>query len=111
MNALVLANFPLAALIFLAIVGIPLWMTFKRRESTPDYAEARAHYRTKAGLRVHGDSSATTAAGLSTARQHAAAGTSVPGRRHAAPQYSNAPQPGTRVHTAAGQRTGAPATR
>ena len=109
MNALVLANFPVAAVVFLAMVGIPLWMTFKYRESAPDYAEARAHFRAKAGLQVHGNVNATPAAGLSTARQHAAARTTVPGRRHADPQYRNAPQPGTRVHAPAEQRTDTPA--
>lgn len=48
MNALVLANFPLAILVILAVVGIPLWMTFKRPESAPDYAGARAYFRAKA---------------------------------------------------------------
>ena len=52
MNALVLANFPMAILVILAIVGIPLWMTFKRPETAPDYAEARAHFGAQAGLRA-----------------------------------------------------------
>ena len=52
MNALVLANFPMAILVILAIVGIPLWMTFKRPETAPDYAEARAHLGAKPGLRA-----------------------------------------------------------
>jgi hypothetical protein len=47
-NALVLANFPLAVLVILAIVGIPLWMTLKRPESAPDYAGAQAYFRAKA---------------------------------------------------------------
>jgi hypothetical protein len=51
-NALVLANFPMAILVILAIVGIPLWMTFKRPEKTPDYAGARAYIGAKAGLRA-----------------------------------------------------------
>ncbi len=52
MNALVLANFPMAILVILAIVGIPLWMTFKRPETAPDYAEARTYFGAKAGLRA-----------------------------------------------------------
>ncbi len=40
MNALVLANFPIAALIFAAIVGIPLWLTFKRPDRAPRYSQA-----------------------------------------------------------------------
>jgi hypothetical protein len=51
-NALVLANFPMAILVILAIVGIPLWMTFKRPETAPDYAEARTYFGAKAGLRA-----------------------------------------------------------
>jgi len=51
-NALVLANFPLALLVLAAIVGIPLWMTFKRPVAAPDYAEARAYLGAKAGLRA-----------------------------------------------------------
>jgi hypothetical protein len=62
-NALVLANFPLAILVILAIVGIPLWMTFKRPETAPDYAEARAHFGAKAGLRA--------VPAYATARSHA----------------------------------------
>ncbi|MGH3124622.1 MAG: hypothetical protein ACRDND_26880, partial [Streptosporangiaceae bacterium] len=40
MNALVLANFPIAALIFAAVVGIPLWLTFKRPDRAPRYSQA-----------------------------------------------------------------------
>jgi hypothetical protein len=43
MNALVLANFPIAALIFAAIVGIPLWLTFKRPDRAPRDTGARAY--------------------------------------------------------------------
>jgi hypothetical protein len=48
MTSLVWLNIPLAILVILAIVGIPVWMTFKRPERHPDYAEAHAHFRTKA---------------------------------------------------------------
>ncbi|MCW2908260.1 MAG: hypothetical protein JWL68_3049 [Actinomycetia bacterium] len=41
MSALVLANFPIAALIFAAMVGIPLWLTFKRPDRAPRFAQAR----------------------------------------------------------------------
>jgi hypothetical protein len=47
MASLVWLNIPLAILVIAAIVGIPLWMTLKRPEKHPDYAEARAHFRTK----------------------------------------------------------------
>lgn len=84
MTPLVWANFPPAALIFLAIVGIPLWMTFKRPDKHPDYSEARDHFAAKE-QRAH---VAAVAAGrpvpngMTTARQHAAARTPVPGRKH-----------------------------
>ena len=45
MNALVLANFPIAALIFAAIVGIPLWLTFKRPDRAPRYSQAASRAR------------------------------------------------------------------
>ena len=78
MSTLVLANFPIAFLIFAAIVGIPLWMTFKRPDKAPQYGQG--------AVRVEATpASASRTAGLSTARQHAAARTPVPGRRHAAP--------------------------
>ena len=64
MNALVLANFPLAILVILAIVGIPLWMTFKRPESAPDFAEARAYL---------GAQARPVRTGLTPVRQHALA--------------------------------------
>ena len=63
MNALVLANFPMAILVILAIVGIPLWMTFRRPETPPDYAAARAYFGAKAGLRA--------VPAYATARSHA----------------------------------------
>ena len=48
MTSLVWLNIPLAVLVILAIVGLPMWLTFKRPEKRPDYADARAHFRTKA---------------------------------------------------------------
>jgi hypothetical protein len=42
-----IATWPIALLIVLAIVGIPLWMTLRHRHAAPDYREARAHYRAK----------------------------------------------------------------
>src|SRR5579862_4551374 len=79
MNALVLANFPIAALIFAAMVGIPLWLTFNRPDRAPRYRQA-------ASMAPAGVASARPVAGpqLSLARQHAAARTAVPGRQHAA---------------------------
>ena len=47
MNGAIIANWPIALLIVLAIVGIPLWMTLRHRHAAPDYREARAHDRAK----------------------------------------------------------------
>ena len=43
MSGAVLANWPIALLIVLVIVGVPLWLTFRRKHVTPDYRDARAH--------------------------------------------------------------------
>jgi hypothetical protein len=47
MNGVIIAIWPIALLIAAAIVGVPLWMTFRHRHARPDYREARAHYRAK----------------------------------------------------------------
>jgi len=81
-NALVLANFPLAFLIFAAVVGIPLWLSFKRPDQAPEYGHAMSTHSVKTVP-------AYSTAGLSAARQHAAARTPVPGRLHAAAQRTS----------------------
>jgi hypothetical protein len=84
-TGLVWLTVPLMVLAFSAIAGIPMWLTFRRPETHPDYAEARAHYLAKA-QRAHVaavSAGRPTGSGLSLARQHAAAGEPVPGRRHA----------------------------
>lgn len=53
MNALVLANFPIAFLIFAAVVAIPLWLTFKRPDRAPKVAAARLHAVPARALRSH----------------------------------------------------------
>jgi hypothetical protein len=50
MTPLVIANFPIAALFFLAWVGIPLWMVLKRPDRKPDFSDARAYLRAKAEM-------------------------------------------------------------
>ena len=97
MSTLVLANFPIAFLIFAAIVGIPLWMTFKRPDKAAEYCQA--------AVRVEATpaSVSRTPGRLSTARQHAAARTPVPGRLHAAPSRP------LRSHTAQEQHDRIPA--
>ena len=91
MSALVLANFPIAALIFAAIVGIPLWLTFKRPDKAPQFSAATSGAKSVAADRV---------AGPAAARKHVAAHTPVPGRVHATAQRT------ARRHETAAQRDG-----
>jgi hypothetical protein len=85
MTSLVWLSIPLAVLVILAIVGIPLWMTVRHPERHPEYGEALAHFRTKAA-RAQGE--AVTVGGHVLAgpeRRRTRPGTirpSVPGRRH-----------------------------
>lgn len=99
MTGIVWANFPIIALIVLAIVGVPLWLTFKRPHGQPDYSEARAYFGAKAAVQPHTSDfvpSTRVAAfdGLTVARQHLAPRSVVPGRRHAA-------EPAGRTHAPA----------
>jgi hypothetical protein len=105
-TGIVIANFPIIALIVAAMVGIPLWITFRHPQTQPDYSEARAHYRAKAAAEAHtSDFVPTTSVaafdGLTVARQHLAPRTLVPGRRHATA--------GPSVRTHAQGRTAQPA--
>jgi hypothetical protein len=45
MTGAIIAIWPIALLIVLAIVGVPLWMTLRHRHASPDNREASAHYR------------------------------------------------------------------
>jgi hypothetical protein len=47
MTGAIIALWPIALLIVLAIVGIPLWMTLRHRHARPDHREAPAHYRAR----------------------------------------------------------------
>jgi hypothetical protein len=47
MSGAVIANWPIALLIIVAIVGVPLWLTFRRKHVRPDYRDAHAHYEAK----------------------------------------------------------------
>ena len=105
MTGAVIANFPIIALIVLGIVGVPLWMTFKRPQQHPDYTEARAYFRAKEAAEPHVGEfvPATPVAavdGLTVARRHLAPYRVVPGRRHAA-------EPAVRTHKRTGQAAGA----
>jgi len=98
-TGIVWANFPIIALIVLGIVGVPLWLTFKRPHGQPDYSEARAHFRAKAAAQPHTSDfvpSTRVAAfdGLTVARQHLAPRSVVPGRRHTAGPAGRAHAPG-----------------
>jgi hypothetical protein len=88
-NTVVLANFPIAFLIFAAIVGIPLWLTFKRPDKAPHYGQPATAQRATALA-----AASRPAGHLATARQHAAARTPVPGRQHAAAPRTAAPGAG-----------------
>ncbi|MFI5063436.1 MAG: hypothetical protein ACHP9Z_05600 [Streptosporangiales bacterium] len=97
-TGIVIANFPIIALIAAGIVGVPLWITFKHPHTRPDYSEATAHFRAKAATETHtSDFVPTTKVpaiqGLTVARQHLAPRSAVPGRRHAT-------QPTVRTHPA-----------
>jgi hypothetical protein len=97
-TGIVWANFPIIALIVLAWVGVPLWLTVRRPDTHPDYAEARAYFRAKAAAKPHTSDfvpSAKVAAfdGLTVARQHLAPRSVVPGRLHAT-------EPTARTHPA-----------
>ena len=89
MTALVLANFPIAFLIFAAMVGVPLWLIFKRPDKAPDYHHATVSAKTVGAGR---------AAGPEVARKHVATHTPVPGRVHATAQRT------ARSHETATQR-------
>jgi hypothetical protein len=100
-TGIVIANFPVIALIVAATIGIPLWITFRHPHRAPDYSEAGAHFRAKAAAEAHtSDFVPTTKVaafdGLTVARQHLAPRTLVPGRRHATGG------PSVRTHAQAG---------
>ena len=50
MSAVVWANILLALPVLAAFVGVPLWLTFKRPETAPDHAEARAYLAARSAL-------------------------------------------------------------
>ena len=86
MTGIVIANFPIIALIVAGIVGVPLWMTFRHPQTHPDYSEAKAHFRAKAATEAHTSDFVPTTkvpaiAGLTVARQHLAPRSAVPGRQ------------------------------
>jgi hypothetical protein len=93
-TALVLANFPIAFLIFAAVAGIPLWLTFKRPDKAPAYGPAMAGAQPGRSGR---------AVGPAVARKHVAAHIAVPGRVHASAQRT------ARSHETAAQRDRVPA--
>jgi len=50
MSAVVWANILLAVPFVVALIGIPLWLTFNRPQTGPDHAEARAYLRNRAAF-------------------------------------------------------------
>ena len=117
MTPLVWANFPLALLFILAIIGVPAWMIYKRVDRAPDHSEAHAYLRAKAEAERSAGPGAAAPAQVGTmaaaatppapwqGRWHTAARAGiVPGRRHSVAAR------GRRVHTrdaepATGRRT------
>ena len=102
MTGIVIANFPIIALIVLGIVGVPLWITFKRPHQHPDYSEARTYFRAKAAAEPHVSDFVPTGPGaavdgLTVARRHLAPHRVIPGRRHATGPAVRPHAPGTRV--------------
>jgi hypothetical protein len=47
MSAVVWANILLTLPFLAAFIAVPLWLTFKRPETAPDHAEARAYLRAR----------------------------------------------------------------
>jgi hypothetical protein len=47
MPGAVIANWPLSLIVILAIVGVPTWLTFRRKHTKPSYRDAREHFRVK----------------------------------------------------------------
>ena len=50
MSAVVMANILLAIPFLAAFIGVRLWLTFKRPETAPDHAEARAYLRARSAI-------------------------------------------------------------
>ena len=99
MTGLVWLNVLLMVLVFLAIVGIPMWLTFNRPERQPDYTEARAHFRAKERRgRISTEAARRSAPGLAAARQHATA----------RPRYRGAGTPGLARAAASTKRSAPP---
>jgi hypothetical protein len=74
MPGAVIANWPIALLIIALIVGVPLWLTFRRRHVSPDYRDARTHYQAKAS----GSAAAQTGEYVPADRVNALDGLTVP---------------------------------
>lgn len=73
MSSDVLANWPIALVIVLVIVGVPLWLTFRRRHHAPDYREARTHF----GAKENPGTPATTSDYVPTGRVAATDGLTI----------------------------------
>src|SRR6267154_1449409 len=100
MTSLVWLNIPLAVLVILAIVGIPMWLTFKRPEQGPDYVDARAHFRAKAA-RARGQA-VTVGGHVLAGPERPRPSSTVPGRRHSgARSAARSHVPGAGQHTRA----------
>lgn len=54
MTGAVIANWVLGGLIILVIIGVPLWLTFRRKHTKPSYRDAQEHFRIKEQVKNEG---------------------------------------------------------
>jgi hypothetical protein len=96
MSGAVIANWPIALVVIAVIVGVPLWLTVRRKHLGPDYREARAHYKGKASGPGTGPTSdyvpgdrVSAWNGLTVPQEPGApaeSGEPIPGRQHEPPR-------------------------
>ncbi len=72
MNGIIAADWPIALLIVLAVVGVPLWLTLRHRHPAPGYREARAHDRARRAASGQAAANGTATSGFIPAEPVAA---------------------------------------
>ena len=101
MTAVIWANVLLAIPFLIAVIGVPLWMTFKRPQTVPDHSQAHAYLRSKAAFAEAGAVTPThVTSGAGSLRQpadriHATAGAQprLGATTHGGPPVTSAPPP------------------
>ncbi|HTT51067.1 MAG TPA: hypothetical protein VMH35_06695 [Streptosporangiaceae bacterium] len=58
MTGAVIANWPLGLLVILVIIGVPLWLTFRRKHTRPGYQDAQNHSRLRKRVAQDGPAAA-----------------------------------------------------